>query len=97
MGNELFAGTRFDTADSLAQYMENAFNNVRSEYGLDPMPVEGKDDRMMLFLGISQGIVDYLRDFREAFVIESHQVGGGTDPSRHDGDDDGYVQIRVRS
>lgn len=97
MGDELFAGTRFDTADSLAQYMEGAFNNVRGEYGLGPMPEEGRDDRMMLFLGISQGIVDYLRDFKEAFVVESHQVGLGTDPSRHDNDEDGFVQIRVRS
>jgi hypothetical protein len=96
MGNQLFGGTKNDTTDSLALYIENAFNNVRSEYGLDPMPNEGKDDRMMLFLGIAQGVVDYLRDFTEAFVVESHQTGFGTDPSRHDNDEDGHVSIRVK-
>lgn len=96
MGNELYGGKKGDLEDSLALYIENAFNSVRAEYGLDPMPAAGKDDRTMLFLGIARGIVEYLDDFTEAFVIESHTTGGATEPSRHSTTDAGHVQIRVK-
>ena len=63
MGNELKGGAKGDLADSLALYLEQAFDEVRVQYGLDPLPAEGRDDRMMLFLGIGRGVVNYLRDF----------------------------------
>ena len=94
MGNELKGGSRGDLADSLALYLEQAFDEVRAQYGLDPLPTEGRDDRMMLFLGIGRGVVDYLRDFAPAFVIESHN---SADASRHDFDEDGHVNIRTVS
>ena len=94
MGNELKGGAKGDLADSLALYLEQAFDEVRSQYGLDPLPPEGRDDRMMLFLGIGRGVVNYLRDFAPAFVIESHD---SSDDSRHDSDEDGHVNIKVAS
>ncbi len=93
MGDELFAGRRFDTGGSLAQYIADAMDVVRGEYGLPPLPPEGADDRMVLYLAIARGIVDYLQDFEEAFVIEDH----GSTSSKHDDDDDGWVRIQVRS
>lgn len=94
MGNELKGGAKGDLADSLALYLEQAFDEVRAQYGLDPLPPEGRDDRMMLFLGIGRGVVNYLGDFAPAFVIESHNSG---DSSRHDFDEDGHVNIRTAS
>lgn len=94
MGNELKGGTRTDLADSLALYLEQAFDDVRAEFGLDPLPVEGRDDRMMLFLGIGRGVVNYLSDFEAAFVVERHNASGD---SSHDNDENGHVRIQVDS
>lgn len=92
MGDVLDAGIGAPGEDSLATYFEEEFDAVRRDRGLDPLPEEGRDDRMLLFLGIARGIVRYLGDNTEAFVIESHDSGSG---SRHDEDSDGYVRIQV--
>ena len=96
MGDQLKGGARDDLGDSLALYLEQAFDDVRAEFGLEPLPAEGRDDRLMLFLGIGRGVVDYLRDFEAAFVIERHDLAdvAGND-SAHDSNEDGHVRIRV--
>jgi hypothetical protein len=68
---------------------------VRDDYGLPELPEEGRDDRMMLFLGIARGILKYLGEHSEAFVIESHRTVDDTEDYRHDTDHDGHVRIRV--
>jgi hypothetical protein len=90
-GDTLFGGTRTDLTDSLAQYLEAAFNSVRTEYGLDPLPEEGQDERMMMFLGIGRGVVDYLLDHAAAFFIDDH---GDSEPWEHDIDSNGHVRLR---
>ena len=95
MGDTLEAGTGAHPEHSLASYLEDAFNDVRADYGLEPLPPEGRDDRMMLFLGIAKGIVKYLGEHSEAFVIEAHRDSTNTEDYRHDKDHDGYVRIRV--
>ncbi|HWD47496.1 MAG TPA: hypothetical protein VHM23_27940 [Actinomycetota bacterium] len=92
MGNSLEAGTGAHPEHSLASYFEDEFNEVRRDYGLDPLPEEGREDRMMLFLGIARGIVRYLGDHGQAFAIEAHD---SSDDSSHDKDRDGYLRIRV--
>jgi hypothetical protein len=92
MGNSLEAGTGAHPEHSLASYFEAELNDVRGENGLDPLPAEGREDRMMLFLGIARGIVRYLGDHGEAFAIESHD---SSHDSGHDDDSDGYLRIRV--
>jgi hypothetical protein len=92
MGNSLEAGTGAHPEHSLASYLETELNAVRSENGLDPLPEEGREDRMLLFLAIARGIVRYLGDHGEAFAVESHD---SSHDSGHDDDSDGYLRIRV--
>jgi hypothetical protein len=84
---QLYGGRRSDgpEVDSLANYIERAVNDVRTaEYGLDALPAEGRDDRMMLFLGIARGVVRYLDDHQPAFGIGSGD-GGAHDHGGHVG------------
>lgn len=89
--NELFGGTRTNLNDSLAEYLQDAFNDVRAEYGLDPLPAEGEDERMMMFLGIGQGVINYLLDHAEAFHIDDHD---STESWGHTGTKNGHVRLR---
>lgn len=89
--DRLFGGTRHNLTDSLAQYLEDAFDAVRGEYGLDPLPAEGRDERMLLFLGIGRGVVDYLLDHAAALFIDDH---GDSRPWEHDIDTSGHVRLR---
>lgn len=93
--DNLYAGQRSDgpSTVSLAQYLEDAFDNVRTtEYGLEPLTPEGRDERMMLFLGIARGLVDFLADHAAAFVIDDH---GDSQDWEHDIDKTGHVRIRA--
>jgi hypothetical protein len=93
--NDLYGGNLSDPigADSLAQYFEDAFDDVRqSQFGLDPLPPEGREERMMLFLGIARGLVDYLADHAAAFIIDDH---GDSAAWEHDISKDGHVRIRA--
>lgn len=71
--SELYGGKASDPsdADSLANYLDVAFNDVRAEFGLDPLPEEGRDERMLIFLAIARGVVRYLADHEQAFVVSS--------------------------
>jgi hypothetical protein len=95
MGDTLRGGTREDLSGSLALYIEQAFDSVRAEYGLGPLPTENRDDRMIMFLGIARGIVNYLDDFTEAFTIDHHRTGTDTHAFRHSDTRPGHVRIQV--
>src|SRR4051812_37849493 len=93
--DELYAGSLGDPpgTDSLAQYLEDAFNDVRVEdFALEPLTPEGRDERMMLFLGIARGVVSYLTDHAAAFVIDDHD---DDEAWEHDQDKAGHVRIRA--
>jgi hypothetical protein len=95
--DNLYAGQRTDPSGtiSLAQYLEDAFDEVRtSEYGLDPLSTDpaARDERMMLFLGIAQGLVNWLADHPAAFVIDDH---GDSQAWEHDIHKTGHVRIRI--
>ena len=87
--DQLKGGRLNNLGDSLAQYLEEAFDFIRvNDYGLDHLTPEGQDERMMLFLGIGQGVVRYLAEHGAAFVVEAH----GASPS-HSDTDTGHIQI----
>jgi len=67
MADELFGGSTFDFAGSLAEEIEDAFREVRLENGLDPPPTD--DDARMLFIAIGRGVVEHLRKNEGAFAI----------------------------
>lgn len=92
MGDSLEAGTGAHPEHSLASYLVDGVNEVRADNGMDPLPEEGREDQMILFLGLARGIVRYLGDHGEAFKIESHE---SSHDSGHDDDSDGYLRIRV--
>jgi hypothetical protein len=95
MGDTLQAGTGAPGEHSLATYLEEAFDEVRVDHGLPALPEAGRDDRVLLFLGIARGLLKYLGEHSEAFVIESHRTTEDDQDYRHDEDHDGYVRIRV--
>lgn len=84
-------GTRTDYAGSMAEAIEQALDAVRTEYGFDPLPSEGRADRRMLFLAIARGVVSHLAANDDAFVIRDH--GGGA--AQHDDARDGHVVIET--
>lgn len=92
MGDVLDGGAGLPNENSLAGYFEEELDAVRRERGLDPLPEDGRDDRMLMWLSIARGLVRYLDDNTAAFVVEAHDSGSG---SRHDEDSDGYVRIQV--
>jgi hypothetical protein len=93
--DNLYAGRLNDApgTDSLAQYLEDAFDFIRvNDFELEPLTAEGRDERMMLFLGIARGIVEYLADHSAAFIIDDH---ADNEPWEHDIDKTGHVRVRA--
>lgn len=84
-------GTRDTYPGSMAEAIEQALDDVRGEFGLDPLPADGRDDRRLLFLAIARGVVAHLAANDDAFVILNH--GNGT--AQHDGNSDGHVVIET--
>lgn len=81
MGDILKGGSESAFAGSLAARIEFELDIVRGQYGLPALTGENKDDLRPLLLGIARGIVGYLGDNPEAFVIAqdsgaNHQHGG---------------------
>ena len=76
-----------DTADSLASYLEQAFEAVRAEAGLDPLPEEGRRDRLVFMLGIARGVIAYLADHGSALRITADHDASHTHDvaADHDG------------
>lgn len=91
--DELKGGRLNNLGDSLAEYLEEAFDFIRvNDYELDHLTPEGREERMMLFLGIGRGIVRYLADHAAAFVVDDHN---STETWGHTGTKDGHVRIRA--
>lgn len=70
---ELHGGSLGQFADSMAEEMENALDEVRIEAGLLPLPnpAHPKDleNRRILFSAIARGVVRHLQKKNEAFEI----------------------------
>ena len=90
----LRAGTRANFSGSLASSIESAFDSVRAEYGLDPLPADGTDDRRMLYLAIARGIVEYVAANEDAFVVPRHASGT---TGRHALHVDGHLRIETQT
>jgi len=70
--DELYGGTLEAFADSMAEEMEKALNQVRVEAGLDPFPIGDPDrdrDRRLLFIAIARGIINHLEKKEKAFMV----------------------------
>lgn len=87
MADELYGGKLTTFADSMAEEMEIALNQVRTEAGLDPLP-SGDPDRRMLFIAIARGVINHLQKKKDAFEIE---VNGVTFPETV------YPDIKVKT
>ncbi|HEY6724381.1 MAG TPA: hypothetical protein VI197_10120 [Polyangiaceae bacterium] len=73
-------------ADSMAQAMEDALNDLLSQEGKPTLPTDNSTearDRRMLFVAIARGIVSHLTENEDAFSIR-------------DDDDDELNQHHVR-
>ncbi len=83
---ELYGGGVDDGAyaDSMAEEMEKALNQVRGEEDLLPLPA-GDRDRRMLFIAIARGVINHLEKKKQAFTIKED----GVDNHDHGG----YVEI----
>jgi hypothetical protein len=86
MADELYGGNLTDYADSMAEEMEIALNQVRGEAGLDSLP-SGDTDRQMLFIAIARGVINHLQKKKNAFEI---QVNGPLPETV-------YPEIKVKS
>lgn len=94
--DQLKGGRLDDLGDSLAEYLEEAFDFIRvHDYDLEHLAPEGQEERMMLFLGLGRGIVRYLAEHAAAFVVDSHTSDGpDATGSRHGDGTRGHVGIR---
>lgn len=67
----LYGGTIADFADSMAEEIEKAFNQVRGENGLPALSGTTVDvrDRRMLFIAIARGVINHLDKKHAAFEV----------------------------
>ena len=70
MANELKGGSKTDYDDSLAERIEAELDIVRHQYKLSPLTSANREDWRPFLLGISRGIVRFLGENPEAFLIE---------------------------
>lgn len=87
----LYGGKLDAFAGSMAEEMEKALNQVRTEQGMAALPT-GDRDRRMLFIAIARGIINHLEKKQTAFTIEYGNTGAGTDQHNHEG----YTKIKVK-
>lgn len=68
--NQLYGGAISEFADSMAEEIENAYNTVLAENGRQKPPLsESPDDRRMLFIAISRGVINHLQKKQNAIAI----------------------------
>lgn len=70
MADELNGGSLGSFADSMADEIEKALNEVRKEAGMDPLPTSDATDRHMLFVAIARGVIKHLKAKEKAFQIK---------------------------
>ncbi len=69
MPTQLYAGTLTDFNDSMAQAIENALTQL-----LGPLPAAPQqlvDDRRALFIAISRGVINHLKNNPAAFAVQA--------------------------
>ncbi|NIM95760.1 MAG: hypothetical protein GTO18_18830 [Anaerolineales bacterium] len=70
---KLKAGTVASTefANSMAEAIEDALEKEWQRLWNQPLPVEGQEDRRLLFVAIAQGVIRHLKDnAKEAFDVD---------------------------
>jgi hypothetical protein len=65
---ELYGGTLANFADSMAEEIEKALNEVRVEAGLPDLP-PGDRDRRILFIAIARGVIHHMKKHEAAFQV----------------------------
>lgn len=78
----LKAGTVANFSSSLAEAMDNAFQQEWLALKGIPLPAQGQDDRRMLFAAIAQGLFVYLKaneDLLISTLALRDDTGIGTD------------------
>jgi hypothetical protein len=73
--NQLYGGS-IDTPanshlfeDSMADEIEKAYNAVLAENGKAPLPTADANDRRMLFIAISRGVINHLQKKQKAIAV----------------------------
>ncbi|KHE93416.1 MAG: hypothetical protein K8F52_05615 [Candidatus Scalindua rubra] len=77
---KLYGGKLNDFEDSMAEEIEKALNQVRSEEGMPALPT-GDKDRRMLFIAIARGVINHLQKKQEGFTVtvtDGHSHSGHT-------------------
>jgi len=55
--------------DSMAEEIEKAYNAVLAENGKAPLPSADANDRRMLFVAISRGVINHLQKKQKAITV----------------------------
>ncbi len=85
---ELYGGKVDGFADSMAEDMEKALNQVREEQDMVELPI-GDKDRRMLFIAIARGVINHLEKKQEAFTIIADNGNAGHEHG-------GFTEIKVK-
>jgi hypothetical protein len=73
LGSKAHVGIPPEFADSMAQQIEQALNDLLVAEGKDPLSTANNTatrDRRMLFVAIARGVVNHLVDNADAFRVE---------------------------
>jgi hypothetical protein len=82
MAQQLWGGTlnELEFADSMAEEIEKALDEVRAEAGLPPLPHpmttsddavrKDRDSRRILFIAIARGVLRHLQLKQDAFAVK---------------------------
>jgi hypothetical protein len=62
-------------ANSLAKAIEDAMDKVSQQVKGKSLPAVGKEDRRLLFVAISRGILQYLMDHQVTITTKADQAG----------------------
>ncbi len=68
--DQLYGGTISQFADSMAEEIESAYNAVLAENGKQPLPSADVEDRRMLFIAISRGVINHLHKKQKAISVK---------------------------
>jgi hypothetical protein len=87
-----------DFGDSLAAAIEEAFERAWTEVNGSGLPEKGRRDRRILFVGVAQGVIKYLKQHAaDGFDIEAEAVQKDSTEITSSGslDEPGYQHIDV--
>jgi len=62
-------------AQSMSKAIEDAMNEVSLQVKGTPLPTAGQEERRLLFVAISRGVLKYLRDHQGAIIATSAGQG----------------------